>query len=53
MKLDKVSEKNEPCDVIKGREEGSIGKEKPFRRFGRIDATRLIISDTLTSFIKN
>ena len=39
--------KNEPCDVIKGRDERRSGKENPLKRDGYIDVTRLIFSDTL------
>ena len=45
---------NEPGDVIKGRDENlRSGKGKPLKRDGSIDATRLILSDTLSSLETN
>ena len=44
--------KNEPSDVIKGREERRSWKETPFKRDGSIDVIRLIFSATLWSLIQ-
>ena len=39
--------KNDPCDVIKGRDERRGGKGNPLKKDGSIDVPRLIFSDTL------